>query len=33
VKAVVREYDVDGSERAVLGEDENGEQFIEDIWE
>jgi hypothetical protein len=33
VRIVVRDYDVDGTERAGLVEDENGEQFVESIWE
>jgi len=31
VRVVVRDYDVDGSERAVL-EDEDGESFAETVW-
>jgi hypothetical protein len=32
VRAIVRDYDIDGSE-ADLAEDENGDKFIEGIWE
>ncbi len=33
VQVVVRDYDVDGSETDQLEQDENGDQFIESIWE
>jgi hypothetical protein len=32
VKVVVRDYDVDGSEES-LKEDENGDDYIESVWE
>lgn len=33
VRVVVRDYDVDGAERAGLVEDENGVSCVEVIWE
>jgi hypothetical protein len=33
VQVVVRDYDVDGTEADQLQQDENGDQFIESIWE
>jgi hypothetical protein len=32
IQVVVRDYDVDGSE-ADLAEDENGDKYVEGIWE
>ncbi len=32
-QVVVRDYDVDGTEADQLQRDENGDQFIESIWE
>ncbi len=33
VTVVVRDYDVDGSEDEGLQQDDNGDKFIEAIWE
>jgi hypothetical protein len=33
VQVIVRDYDVDGTEVDQLQQDENGDQFIESIWE
>jgi len=33
VQVVVRDYDVDGTDRDEHEQDENGDQFIESIWE
>ena len=33
VHVVVRDYDVDGTDRDEHEQDENGDQFIESIWE
>jgi hypothetical protein len=33
VKVIVRDYDVEGPEADHLQRDENGDQFIESIWE
>lgn len=33
VRVFVRDYDVDGTEADLLQQDENGNQFIESIWE
>ncbi len=33
VQVIVRDYDVDGTEADQLRQDENGDQFIESIWE
>ena len=32
-KSSSKDYDVDGSEEWDLSEDENGDEFIESIWE
>jgi hypothetical protein len=32
VRAIVKDYDVDGSE-LDLAEDENGDKYVEGIWE
>jgi len=33
VTVIVRDYDVDGSEEDQLDQDENGDQYVEAIWE
>jgi hypothetical protein len=33
VQVVVKDYDVDGTEADQLQQDENGDNFIESIWE
>ena len=33
VQVIVRDYDVDGYEDEGLQQDDNGDQFIESIWE
>lgn len=33
VKVIVQDYDVEGSEADCLHRDENGDDFIESIWE
>ncbi len=33
VQVVVKDYDVDGTEADQLRQDENGDEFIESIWE
>ncbi len=33
LQVVVRDYDVDGTEADHLQQDDNGDQFIESIWE
>lgn len=33
VQVVVRDYDVDGTDADELEQDENGDHFIESIWE
>ena len=33
VRVVVRDYDVEGTEEDQLEKDENGDEFIESIWE
>jgi hypothetical protein len=33
VRAVVRDYDVDGTDEDQLEQDENGDSFTKSIWE
>lgn len=33
VTVIVRDYDVDGTEADQLQQDENGDEFIESLWE
>ena len=33
VRVVVQDYDVDGCNESDLAEDENGDQYIESVWE
>jgi len=33
VRAVVKDYDTDGCDETDLSKDENGDQFVESIWE
>lgn len=33
VQVIVRDYDVDGTDADELEQDENGDHFIESIWE
>ena len=33
MQVVVRDYDVDGTDVSELEQDENGDHFIESIWE
>lgn len=33
VRAVVKDYDIDGCDESDLTEDENGDEYVEGVWE